>query len=161
MEDITIIKYNIYYLLRDIAEGYNVILAEEDPELIDGDTIFIQDMIVSNRPLQLGSGLTRTVGFMITILSSNGVKHDDMVSLILDRFYNNGRVIYDYNPIGNVSNFPYLPADGTEANPDYVETIYGFMDFVYADAQNLFDEELDRQVYKRTVITFNVDYAKE
>ncbi len=161
MNDLALVKYTIYYMLRNLAEDYTVILAEEDPSLISGDTIFLHETATVNSPLQLGGGLIRNVGFVINVFSSNGVMHDDVVSDILDRFYNSGSVIYDYNPLGGNSNFPYLPADSDTANTDYVETVYGFMDFIDCNAVNVLEEEIDRSIYRRTVIEIVLNYAKE
>jgi hypothetical protein len=148
-------------MLKTLAEDYTVILSEEDPALITGDTIFIHELMINNSPLQLGTGLLRTIGMTVTVMSSNGIIHDDVVSDILDRFYNGGGVIYDYSPISGNSNFPFLPADSDTSNPDYVETVYGFMDFIESNATNLLEEEIDRTFYRRTVIEIVLNYAKE
>lgn len=161
MNDISMVKYNLYYLLRDLCQDYTILLAEEGPERINGDTIFIHSIGVDNAPLQLGGGVFRSVGFMLDVFSSNGIIHDDNVSNILDRFYSAGSVIYDFNPIGGESNFPYEPPESNTANPYYTPTSYGWMDFVESSSTDLLEEEIDKTVYARTAISIDVLYAKE
>jgi hypothetical protein len=161
MEDLSLVEYNLYYKLREYVPDYSVILAEETPDLIHGDTIFLYNRTIDNGPLQLGHGLLRTVGFIINVFSSNGTIHNDVVSTISDRFYSAGSAVYDYNTVSGHSNFPYDPADSTIVNPKYIPTIYGWMDFIYCNAINILEEEIDRRFYSRAVIEVLVNYAKE
>jgi hypothetical protein len=161
MDDLSLVQYNLYYLLRELCPDYNIIMAEEDPARITGDTIFLHRVITVNSPLQLGTGIFRTIASSADVFSSNGTIHGDIVSTIMDRFYNAGSIIYDYNPIDGVSNFPYDPPDSDTANGDYTPTVYGWMDFVSDNAQDVLEEEIDRTVYIRTVIELVATYAKE
>lgn len=148
-------------MLRELCPTYSIIMAEENPDRISGDTIFLHRVITVNSPLQLGTGVFRTVAFSVDVLSSNGTIHADNVSSIMDRFYNAGAIIYDYNPISGVSNFPYDPPESDTPNVDYVPTVYGWMDFLSDNATDVLEEKIDRTVYIRTVIELVATYAKE
>ena len=161
MQDINLVQYTLYYLIRSLCTEYTVKFGESQPDRITGDTIFLYRSNVSNESLQLGLGISRYISFIVEVFSQNGVIHGDIVSIISDRFFNAGCIIYDYNPISGKSNFPYDPPDSETANLDYTETVYGWMDFISCNSTDVLDEEIDRVIYSRSVIDFSVNYAKE
>ena len=148
-------------MLKDLFPHYNVILGEENAQKVEGDTIFLHRIVTTNSPLQLGVGLIRKIVFAIDVFSSNGVIHDDVVSIIMDRFYNSGARIYNYTPIDGNANFPYNPPESNIVNESYEPIVWGFMDFTECYANDILDEVLQKIVYKRTCCEITVVYAKE
>lgn len=161
MNDLSIIQYNLYYLLRSLNTGHDVIILTGDPDKINNDTMFLYRMTLENEPLQLGGGFTRSLSFNIDVLTSNGVIHNDTVSKILDRFYDSTLTLLDYSPISGESNFPYNPANSSVVNVNFSQVLYGSLEFTDIEANDLWEEKIDNIQYYRSAIRFIVKYVKE
>lgn len=160
MNDLSLIEYNIYYFIKELAPEYTVLLIKPNIEKLEPNTIFIARHSVFQEPFQLGGGVERVTGFAVDVFSSNSVIHSGVVSTLLDNFGSNGKIIKDYTPIEGVSNFPFDPADSDIENLHYVEKNIGWMEFISPTSYDLNEEVLDKISYQRSVVNINVTYER-